>query len=192
MEENYLVSAVKQFQYYKSLGERTFEQVEEAALFWKPDEEANSIAVIVNHLWGNMKSRWTDFLTSDGEKTWRQRDSEFEDLIENKKQLLEKWEDGWSCLFTALDAVNSDNFDTTIYIRNQGHTIVEAINRQLCHYAYHIGQIVFIGRMLQGTEWSSLSIAKGKSASYNKEKFSKEKHRSHFTDEFLDTDTPGN
>lgn len=185
MENNYLQSVKKQFLYYKLLAERTFEQLEEADLFWQYNPESNSIAIIVNHLWGNMLSRWTDFLTADGEKEWRNRDSEFEDVIKTKAALLQKWEAAWQTLFTALDSVNEANFNTTVYIRNQGHTIVEAINRQLSHYCYHIGQITYIGRMLKGANWQSLSIAKGQSTSYNKEKFSKERHDQHFTDEWL-------
>ena len=185
MQNNYLESIRKQFEYYKLLGEKTFAQLDEKALFWQFNPESNSIAVIVNHLWGNMLSRWTDFLTTDGEKEWRKRDLEFEDVIQSKEGLLQKWEEGWACLFEALDSINEDNFDTTVYIRNQGHTIVEAVNRQLAHYAYHVGQIVYIGRMMRGSAWTSLSIPKGQSSEFNKEKFSKEKHRAHFTDEFL-------
>ncbi len=186
MEENYLESVKKQFEYYKLLGERTFAQLKENELFRQFNPESNSIAIIVNHLWGNMKSRWTDFLTSDGEKEWRNRDLEFEPVIKTKTELLEKWNDGWACLFKALNSINADNFDTEIYIRNQGHSIVEAINRQLGHYAYHVGQIVLIGRVIKGAEWKSLSIPKGKSAEFNREKFSKAKHTAHFTDEFLE------
>jgi len=188
MKTNYLESVRKQFEYYKMLGEKTFGQLEEDALFWQPDEENNSIAIIVGHLWGNMQSRWTNFLTSDGEKTWRDRDAEFEAIIQSKEELLTKWEEGWSCLFEAIDSINENNFDTTIYIRNQGHTIVEAINRQLGHYAYHIGQIVFLGKIIQKSDWKSLSIPKGQSKIFNQEKFSKEKHKAHFTDEFLEKD----
>lgn len=190
MEQNYLDSVQKQFEYYKLLGDRTFAQLSEAEVLWQYNEESNSMAVIVNHLVGNMRSRWTDFLTSDGEKDWRNRDQEFEDVIKTKEELQSKWEEGWKCLFSALDEITEDNFDTTVYIRNQGHTIVEALNRQLAHYAYHIGQIVYIGRMLKGSAWESLSIPKGDSAAYNKEKFSKERHRAHFTDEFFDSKDP--
>lgn len=186
MTGNYLKSVKKQFQYYKLLGDRTFAQLEEADIFWKYNAENNSIAIIVKHLWGNMRSRWTDFLTSDGEKEWRHRDSEFEEDIDSKASLLAKWEEGWKCLFTALNTINEENFDTTIYIRNMGHTIVEAINRQLAHYAYHIGQIVFIGTMIKGSNWQSLSIPKGQSAVYNKAKFTQPKRTEHFTEEFLE------
>jgi len=185
MKTDYLISVRKQFEYYKLLGERTFEQLEEKDLFWQFNEQSNSIAITVNHLWGNMLSRWTDFLTSDGEKEWRNRDLEFESVITTKAELLEKWNEGWNCLFTALDSIDEDNFETIIYIRNQGHSIVEAINRQLAHYAYHTGQIVYTGRMIKGESWTSLSIPKGKSADFNKEKFAKGKHKAHFTDEVL-------
>jgi hypothetical protein len=182
---NYLESVLKQFQYYKMLGDKTFEQLAEADLFWQYNEASNSIAVMIKHLWGNMLSRWTDFLTSDGEKSWRQRDAEFEMDIHTKTELLEKWEAGWACLFEALASVNEENFDQIVYIRNQGHTITEAINRQLAHYAYHVGQIVFVGRMIKNENWQNLSIPKGKSADFNAEKFAQEKKKTHFTDEFL-------
>ncbi len=185
-DTNYLVGIRKQFQYYKLLGERTFEQLDEKSLFWQYNEASNSIAVMVNHLWGNMMSRWTDFLTSDGEKDWRNRDMEFEDVIRDKDQMMLKWNEGWKCLFDALDTVNTTNSNTQIFIRNQGHSIPDAINRQLAHYAYHIGQIVYVGRMIRDTEWKSLSIPKGDSKSFNAEKFARAKHEAHFTDEFLD------
>jgi len=185
MKANYLQSIRKQFEYYKLLGERTFAQLSEKDLFWQFNDESNSIAIIVNHLHGNMMSRWTDFLTSDGEKQWRTRDLEFEDVIRSRSELEEKWNEGWKCLFKALDSVDEENFGTQVYIRNQGHTIVEAVNRQYAHYAYHIGQIVYIGRMLKAQDWKSLSIPKGKSTDYDSEKFSKDKHRAHFTDEIL-------
>ena len=177
MEENYLESVKKQFQYYQLLGEKTFAQLKEVDLFWQFDEESNSIAIIVNHITGNMKSRWTDFLTSDGEKNWRNRDNEFENIIQTKVQLLRYWEKGWKCVFEALESINEENFQTEIYIRNIGHTVVEAINRQLAHYAYHIGQIVFIGKMIKGKDWESLSIPKGDSAIYNQQKFAQPKRR---------------
>lgn len=183
MEKNYLESVRKQFEYYKSLGEKTFDQLEEADIFWQYNPESNSVAIIVKHLWGNMMSRWTNFLTTDGEKEWRNRDAEFEQDIANKEELMAKWEEGWSCLFKALDNVNEDNFNEVIYIRNMGHSIIEAINRQLAHYAYHVGQIVFIGRMIKADQWQSLSIPKGQSKAYNKEKFAKPKRKEHFTDD---------
>ncbi|MBW2937688.1 DUF1572 domain-containing protein [Aureisphaera sp. CAU 1614] len=183
--QNYLESVTKQFQYYKMLGDKTIAQLDEKDFFWQYNPESNSIAITVNHLWGNMLSRWTDFLTSDGEKEWRQRDLEFEAIIKTKIELLEKWEAGWQCLFEALATLNDTNFETIIYIRNQGHTVMEAINRQLAHYSYHVGQIVYVGRMIKGTDWQSLSIPKGASKAFNTEKFSQDRKRQHFTDEFL-------
>lgn len=182
MEKEYLESIKKQFQFYKSLGEKTFDQLSEEDLFWQYNEESNSIAIIVNHLWGNMKSRWTDFLSSDGEKDWRNRDLEFESVIKTKAEMLEKWNDGWNCLFEALDSINKENFQTKVYIRNQEHSIIEAVNRQFAHYSYHIGQIVYIGRMIIGREWKSLSIPKGDSQQFNQKKFSQGKHKGHYTD----------
>ncbi len=180
--KNYLVSARKQFHYYRHLGEATFEQLGDQELFFRPAAESNSVAMIVKHLAGNMKSRFTDFLISDGEKPWRQREQEFDDSIQTREELMQVWEDGWACLDAALDSISEDDFTKLVYIRNLGHTLTEAINRQMAHYAYHIGQIVFIGTMLRGSEWSSLSIPKGKSAQYNAEQFDKEKRRGHFTD----------
>lgn len=189
MNNDYIESVRKQFEYYKMLGEKTFAQLEEKDLFWSYNEDSNSIAVIVHHLWGNMLSRWTDFLHSDGEKDWRNRDAEFEDIIKTKEELLQKWNDGWNCLFNAINALGEEDLNRIIYIRNQGHTVTEAINRQLAHYPYHIGQIVFIGKMLARNGWNSLSIPKGNSQSYNSEKFSKPKGITHFTDEYLKADS---
>ncbi|MCH9659682.1 MAG: DUF1572 domain-containing protein [Bacteroidetes bacterium] len=183
MDQNYLSSIKKQFEYYKSLGERTFVQLEDSELFWQYNDASNSIAIIVNHLYGNMKSRWTDFLTSDGEKEWRNRDLEFETVIKTREELLLKWNEGWVCLFGALDTINEDNFNAEVYIRNQAHTIVEAVNRQCAHYAYHIGQLVYVGRMIKGSDWESLTIPKGKSSHFNTTKFAKGKHGGHFTDD---------
>ncbi|WP_299902678.1 DUF1572 family protein [uncultured Aquimarina sp.] len=185
-ELSYLEGIKKQFSYYKSLGERTIDQLDEDMLFWQYNEESNSIAIIVKHLWGNMKSRWTDFLTTDGEKKWRARDQEFENDIQSKVELLEKWNEGWQCLFDALDSVNDVNFDQPIYIRNIEHSITEAINRQLAHYSYHIGQIVFLGKMICDQDWKSLSIAKGTSNSYNEKRFAQPKHKAHYTDKLMD------
>jgi hypothetical protein len=185
MSADYLESVKKQFEYYKMLGDKTFAQLTEEHLFWQANDDSNSIATIVKHLWGNMLSRWTDFLTSDGEKDWRNRDAEFENDIESRQELLNKWNEGWSCLFKAIDTLTTDDLPKIIYIRNQGHTVIEAINRQLAHYPYHVGQIVFIGKMLARNGWTSLSIPKGNSQTFNEKKFSAPKQRQHFTDEFL-------
>ncbi|MBO3696899.1 DUF1572 family protein [Roseivirga sp. E12] len=178
-----LQSIRKQFEYYKSLGEKTLAQISDDDLFFEYNEDSNSIAVTVNHLWGNMLSRWTDFLTSDGEKEWRNRDQEFESIIKTREELLQKWNEGWECVFTALDSVNEDNFGTRVYIRNQSHSIMDAALRQLAHYAYHVGQIVYVGRML-AQDWNSLTVPKGKSKEFNQAKFAKGKHDGHFTDDF--------
>lgn len=130
-----------------------------------------------------MLSRWTNFLTQDGEKPWRQRDQEFIDTYKSKKELLENWQKGWKCLYDALTPLNETNLNHIIYIRNQGHTVTEAINRQMMHYAYHIGQMVFLGKLIQGNSWKSLSIPKGKSKDYNTVKFSKDKGKRHFTED---------
>ena len=185
MNNPFLESAKKQFSYYKMLGDQTFAQLSDEQLFWQYNSESNSIAMIVKHLWGNMLSRWTDFLTSDGEKSWRNRDAEFENDITDRTELLEKWNAGWKCLADAIDPLTEADMDQEIYIRNQGHSITEAINRQLAHYPYHVGQIVFIGKMCRNADWHTLSIAKGNSGDFNAEKFAQPKHTQHFTDEFL-------
>ncbi|APY12010.1 hypothetical protein BWZ22_12565 [Seonamhaeicola sp. S2-3] len=181
--ESYLPSIIKQFEYYKSLGDKTFNQLEFDEMLWQSNEDANSIAIIVKHLVGNMLSRWTNFLTEDGEKPWRNRDDEFVSSFNTKEELIAAWESGWLCLFKAIKPLNENNLEHIVYIRNGGHTVIEAINRQLAHYSYHIGQIVFLGKLLKGNDWQSLSIPKGNSTKYNKEKFSKEKSKRHFTDD---------
>jgi hypothetical protein len=183
--EYYIESVKKQFLYYKTLADKAMAQLEADQIFFTPNEDTNSIAVIVNHMSGNMLSRWTDFLTTDGEKDWRNRDAEFEAPASDKEALLEKWENGWACLFTALNTVTPDNLGSIIYIRNEGHTVVEAINRQLAHYPYHVGQIVFFAKMIKKSAWSSLSIPKNNSAQYNAEKFSGEKKDQNFIDSEL-------
>lgn len=185
MKDDYLESVKKQFEYYKILGDKTFSQLEDEKLFWRSNSENNSIAIIVKHLWGNMVSPWTTFLTTDGEKEWRDRDAEFENDISTRTELIDKWNEGWICLFNTLNTLTTNDLAKIIYIRNQGHTVTEAINRQLAHYPYHIGQIVFLGKMLSENKWSSLSIPKGNSQTYNANKFSKPKLKEHFTDEYL-------
>ncbi|WP_343636370.1 DUF1572 domain-containing protein [Fluviicola sp.] len=187
MNTSYLESVIKQFEYYKMLGEKTVAQIPDEKLFWQYNEDSNSIAIIVKHLWGNMMSRWTDFLTTDGEKDWRNRDAEFENDFQNKEELVEKWNEGWNVFLNTLKSLKEEDLEKIIYIRNQGHTVLEAINRQLAHYPYHIGQLVYIGKLC-AENWESLSIPKGKSTDFNAEKFSKPKERGHFTDEFLNKD----
>lgn len=172
MKINYLESAIKEFTYYRQLAERTFAQLPDEKLFWQFNVESNSIAVIVKHLWGNMRSRWTDFLESDGEKEWRNRDDEFIDTIRTREELLEKWNQGWDVVFRELHSLQESDLGRRVYIRNQEHTVVEAINRQLAHYAYHVGQIVFVGKMV-ADQWQSLSIPRGMSGDFNKDLMSK-------------------
>lgn len=186
METDYLNSIRKQFAYYKQLGDKTFEQLKEEDFFWQFNAESNSIAVIVKHLWGNMLSRWTDIFTTDGEKEWRQRDTEFENDLENREAVISKWNEGWNRLFETLNGLKEDDLKTIIYIRNEGHTVLEALNRQLAHYPYHVGQIVFLGKMMRNENWKSLSIPRNRSDDYNREKFSGERKRAHYTDELLD------
>ncbi len=185
MQQEYMSNIKTMFEYYKHLGTETIQRIPEDKIHWQFNDDSNSVAIIVKHLWGNMLSRWTDFLTSDGEKTWRQRDQEFENDILDKKELLDKWNEGWNCLFHAIELANSEDLDTVVYIRNQGHSIIEAFQRQLGHYSYHIGQLVFLGKMIQAEKWVSLSIPKNASQQFNDKKFDQEKHRQHFTDEFI-------
>lgn len=173
---NYLESVIKLFRFYKELGDKSFTQLTGNDINYKPEPESNTIAVIVKHLHGNMLSRFTDFLTSDGEKEWRNRDGEFEESINNLDELKAKWEEGWSVLFAALEPLTEDDLTRIVYIRNQGHTVLEALNRQLTHYAYHIGQIVYLAKAVKSADWQTLSVAKGKTKEYNKRMFDKDKH----------------
>ena len=183
MTNSYLSSIIKQFEYYKSLGDKTFEQLSKEQIHWQYNNESNSVAIIVKHIVGNMLSRWTNFLTEDGEKIWRERDKEFTDTYNNKEDMFMDWNKGWECLFEAIKPLEENQLEQIIYIRNQGHTVTEAVNRQLAHYAYHIGQIVFLGKLITSNKWESLSIPKGKSSDYNKVKFAKEKSKRHFTED---------
>ncbi len=169
LASEYLNAVTRRFKNYKDLGDKTFAQLNNDADFhYQPNEASNSIAVIIQHMSGNMLSRWTNILTEDGEKTWRKRDEEFGVFSEQTKtQLVEKWEAGWNCLFAALASFTEDDLLKTIYIRKEGLTLIDAINRQLAHYPYHVGQIVYIGRMLKNSNWQSLSIVKNGSEAYN-------------------------
>ncbi|MDC6367037.1 MULTISPECIES: DUF1572 family protein [Flavobacteriaceae] len=174
-EENYLSNVKFEFHRYKTMGDKTFAQLSEEDIYWKYQETDNSIAIIVKHMVGNMLSRWTNFLTEDGEKSWRNRENEFLGPFASKTEMLSAWEKGWTCLFNALENVKSSNFETKIKIRNEEHTIIEAVNRQLAHYSSHVGQIVLLGKMIKGSGWKSLSIPKGGSEAFNKKMFSKDK-----------------
>ncbi len=160
---------IKRFEYYKMLGDKSFEQLLDEQIFWQFNEESNSIAIIIKHVAGNMLSRWTNFLTEDGEKPWRTRDEEFVNTFKTKLEVLEYWEKGWKCLFDALNQINDENLYSTIYIRNEAHSVIDAVFRQLAHYPYHIGQIVYIAKMMKNDDWKTLSIARNKSQEFNSE-----------------------
>ena len=166
IEQTLLASAIKKFQSQKNLGNKTFAQLEEKDFFFKPSAESNSIAVIVHHMTGNMLSRWTNFLTEDGEKPWRERDKEFEDVFTTREQILNAWNNGWACVFNALESLKPGDLLKTIFIRQEPMSVVDAVIRQIDHYGYHIGQIVVIGKMVKDESWQTLSIPKGKSAEF--------------------------
>ncbi len=163
----FLDSVIKRFKDQKELGDKTFDQLNDQQMHVSPNEASNSIAVIVQHLHGNMLSRWTNFLTEDGEKSWRQRDDEFEVHHFSKEQLIDKWNEGWKVFLNSLESLEEDDLLITITIRNQALTVVDAINRQMTHYSYHVGQIVYLGRWMKDGEWKSLSIPKGASQEFN-------------------------
>lgn len=169
--------------YYKSLGERAFEALTDEELHLIPADDSNSIPTIVKHLSGNMLSRWTNFLTEDGEKDWRDREGEFETTIKTREEMLEKWEEGWNVFIGSLRELKSADMERIVYIRNEGHTVIDAIHRQLAHYSYHIGQIVYLAKLIKGAEWVSLTIPKGGSDQYNKGKFASDQSEKHFTDD---------
>lgn len=171
----YLRVVMERFKSIKTLGDKTIEQLSEKDIHWTYNQESNSIAVIVKHLSGNMISRWTDLLTSDGEKENRNRDEEFIDDIPSKLEMINVWEKGWDVLIDTLTGLNEDDLLKTIKIRGEKHLVLEAIERQMAHYSYHVGQIVYIGKQLKNNEWKTLSIPRGKSEDYRKEML--ERHR---------------
>lgn len=166
--QHYLEDALRTFRDYKKLGERALAQLDDQDLFRTIDHESNSIAIIMKHLAGNMLSRWTDFLTTDGEKPERNRDMEFVMLPETtKQQMLAYWEKGWQCAFAAIEALTPDDLMRTVRIRGQDHTVIQAITRQIAHYANHVGQIVYLAKHFKGGAWQSLSVPRNKSAEFN-------------------------
>ncbi len=165
----FLDSVLKRFAYYKSLGDKTLAVLSGEQLHWQPDGEPNSIYLIVKHVSGNMHSRWTDFLHSDGEKPWRNRDMEFEEDNASAEEIIRLWEAGWKCMLDAIAALQPEDLEKTVYIRSEPHIVLDAINRQLSHIPYHVGQIVYIGKMIKKTDWESLSIPKGQSQDFNRE-----------------------
>lgn len=173
--KEYLLSVKENFKKIKSLGEKAFDQLNDEDFHYRNSEDENSIAIIVQHLSGNMHSRFTSFLTTDGEKPARNRDLEFEEQNLSKEELINKWNAGWEVLFSAVNKLRSDDLSKIIKIRNEPHSVIEALNRQLIHCAYHIGQIVFAAKQLKKSDWKTLSIPKSGSADFNKEKFSENK-----------------
>lgn len=162
-----LTSITKLFRYYRSLGEAAISQLSEEQCVVKMSTDGNSVANIVKHLHGNMLSRWTDFLSSDGEKAWRDRDGEFEDTIRSKAEMMTKWDEGWNLVQATLEDLSEDDMGREISIRGETHSVEDAVLRQFGHYASHVGQIIFIARNLSGDQWQSLSIPKGQSKTYN-------------------------
>jgi len=160
-------SMAYRFAALKDLGDKALAQLEDADLYWAPGEESNSIAVIIQHLHGNMLSRWTDFLTSDGNKPWRDRDGEFDPTKNfSRDELMRRWDEGWACLTNAIQALGPEDLTKEVTIRGQALGVIDAIERQLSHYAYHVGQLVFLARMRRGAQWQTLSISRGASQSY--------------------------
>ena len=164
---DYLETAIRRLKYYKELGDKTFVQLNEWDFHYQPNDESNCIATIIQHLSGNMLSRWTNFLTEDGEKEWRKRDEEFDVHQYTKEQLVTLWEKGWSCFLDSLSSLRKKDLKKTVTIRQEELTVIDAINRQLAHYPYHIGQIIFLAKIIKNKNWQNLSIPKGNSQTYN-------------------------
>jgi hypothetical protein len=156
---HFLADCIKRFEYYKALGDKTFEQLTSEQCFYQPNEQSNSIAIIVQHLYGNMLSRWTNFLTEDGEKNWRKRDAEFEPMLTTKEDVISFWNEGWKVFLDVLKSLSEADLQKTITIRNEPLQVYDAILRQLAHYPYHVGQIVYIAKLVT-TDFKSLSIPK--------------------------------
>ncbi len=171
--EEYMASILFELKRSKVMGEKTFDQLSDNDIHWTYGEADNSIAIIVKHMVGNMLSRWTNFFSEDGEKPWRNRENEFTQPYTSKAEMIVAWNKGWDCVFSTLESINNANFNQKIKIRNEEHSVLQAINRQLAHYAGHVAQIAYVGRMLKGSKWISLSIPIGESDSFNKKKFKK-------------------
>jgi hypothetical protein len=164
---SYLKDSLSLFRKYKDLAESAMAQVTDTQLFFTPDEESNSIAVIVKHMAGNLRSRWTDFLTTDGEKPWRDRETEFSGAEQSRESLMAEWNGAWDCLFTALEPLTDADLGRKVTIRSEAHSVMQAINRQLAHYSYHVGQIVWLAKHYQSSNWKPLTIPKGQSNAFN-------------------------
>jgi hypothetical protein len=176
-EEGFLKNIIKRFQSYKELGDKTFAQLEEKDFFYQPSEESNSIAIIVHHMNGNMMSRFTNFLTEDGEKPWRQRDEEFEPINASKENLISSWNESWQRLFDTLNSLKAEDLAKITPIRNEPLPAYDALLRALAHLAYHVGQIVYLGKAIKDAEWKTLSIPKKQSKQFN-EKMTQQKNQS--------------
>jgi Protein of unknown function (DUF1572) len=167
--DSYLKDSLEVFKYYKKLGENAMAQCPDAGLVAQLDPESNSIGTMVKHLSGNMISRWTNFLTSDGEKPTRDRDAEFEEPPKNRAEILDLWDAGWKCLLSALEGLSDADMTKTVTIRGEEHSVMQAINRQIAHYSYHVGQIVLLARHYAGANWKPLTVPKKKSAEFNQD-----------------------
>lgn len=167
LEKEYLSIVTQQFRHFKERAEKAFKQLSEEELHWKPSEESNNIAIIIKHISGNMHSRWVDFLTADGEKPYRNRDSEFVDDMEPQEQLMNIWEDGWKLLFHTLENFQPEDLHKTVTLRQQPLSVLQAIQTEVAHISYHLGQILYIGKQLKDKDWMILSIPKNGSEAYN-------------------------
>jgi len=165
---SYVEDSLSLFRYYKKLSEGAMEQLSDQQLFTALDEEMNSVAIIVKHMAGNMRSRWTDFMTSDGEKPDRNRDTEFVAPPATRAELMRVWNDGWGRVVHALEALSDADLEREVFIRGEAHSVMQAISRQIAHYAYHCGQIVFLAKHLKGSSWKTLSVPRNKSADFNR------------------------
>ena len=165
---SYTEDSLSLFHFYKKLAEGAMEQVTDDQLFARLDEEMNSIAIIVKHMAGNMRSRWTNFLTSDGEKPDRNRDTEFIDPPDTRPALMQVWNEGWQMVFKAVEPLSDSDLERKVTIRGESHSVMQAINRQIAHYTYHCGQIVFLAKHLKGSSWKTLSVPRNKSADFNR------------------------
>lgn len=164
---SYVEDSLAVFRYYKDLAERAMEQVSDEQLFTALGEDENSIAIIVKHMVGNMRSRWTDFLTTDGEKPDRNRDTEFEAPPDSREALMRLWESGWGCVFNAIEPLSDVDIDRTVAIRGEAHSVMQAINRQVAHYANHVGQIVLLAKHFAADHWQTLTIPRKQSSAFN-------------------------
>ena len=171
MSREFLTSVKQNIEFLISKGERTINQLNYDELHWIPNEESNSIAILVKHLHGNMLSRWTDFLTTDGEKSTRERDAEFEGGYISRDELVQSWESGWDQFIKTVESLQDEDLHRTVYLRGEAFTAMQLIQDELVHYAMHIGQMIYIGKLVKNNEWQTISIPKGQSKEYNENKF---------------------